>query len=528
MKMHCLSGVRVSFFLALFVLPLSIQLHAAAPVEPFESSGDFVPANEIDRLVLAGLTQAGIPPANLCSDEVFMRRVYLDMTGSLPPVSAVESFLRDANPNKRSALIDSLFLKPEFADYWTMKWCDILRVKAEFPVNLWPNAVQCYNRWVHDCVSANMPYDQFARALLTSSGSNFRVGPVNFYRAVQGRKPLSIASVVMLTLMGTRLDGWPDAEKKGMEAFFSRIAFKPTTEWKEEIVCNDPAASTTLTARFPDGKAVQIAPGQDPRVVFADWLVRGDNPWFTGAICNRVWWWVMGRGIVHEPDDIRPDNPPSNPQLLEYLQTELVKSKYDLRHVYKLILNSRTYQQSSIPQGDPKQAEALFGCYPVRRLEAEVLVDALNGIFGGKEEYSSPIPEPYTFLPDNQRAINIADGSITSQILEAFGRPSRDTGLESERNNNPTDSQRLQLLNSTYVEQRLSRGGGLDRITRGTLGNPGRAIDAIYMALLSRHATANEVAAAKQTFGSGKQAGNQAAVDLAWALINTKEFLYKH
>ncbi len=172
-----------------------------------------------------------------------------------------------------------------------------------------------------------------------------------------------------------------------------------------------------------------------------------------------MWYWLMGRGIVDPADDIRPDNPPSNPELLDYLAKELVDSHYDMRHVMRLILNSRTYQQSSIPQSDDPKAEALFACYPVRRLDAEVLIDALNWISGPLqgEEYENMIPEPYTFVPQTQPTIDLADGSITSPFLEMFGRPPRDTGLLSERNNTPSTAQQLQLLNSSQVQQKIAR-----------------------------------------------------------------------
>ena len=291
----------------------------------------------------------------------------------------------------------------------------------------------------------NKPYDAFVRELLTSSGSNFRVPPVNFYRAIQGHEPAAIAEAVALTWMGTRFEHWPEAQRDGMAAFFSRIAYKPTAEWKEEIVCLDPAPADALEAVFPGGVAVTIPPATDPRQVFADWLITDDNPWFARNIVNRIWAWLLGRGIIHEPDDLRPDNPPVNPELLAYLEKELATAHYDLRHLYRLILNSSTYQQSSIPQTDQPDAESLFAQYAVRRLDAEVLIDALTAIFGGGEGYSSPIPEPFTFIPDTQRTIALADGSITSAFLEMFGRPARDTGYESERNNQPTDAQRLHL-----------------------------------------------------------------------------------
>jgi len=497
-------------------------------VRPFESAGGFVSTNLIDAPVLAALKKRGIKPANLCSDEVFIRRVYLDVIGTVPRPMEVRRFLNNRRPNKRAVLIDALLARKEFADYWAMKWCDLLRVKAEFPINLWPNAVQAYHRWIRDALRDNTPYDRLARDLLTSSGSNFRVPPVNFYRAIQGQKPAAIAEGVALTFMGARMKHWPEARRSNMAALFSRVAYKKTAEWKEEIVCLDPAPSGPLQAAFPDGVSVRIPPGEDPRQVFADWLIAPDNPWFARNIVNRIWAWLLGRGIIHEPDDIRPDNPAVNPELLACLEKELVKAGYDLKHIYRLILNSSTYQRSSIPQGKHTDAEALFAHYRVRRLDAEVLIDALCSIFGGGEGYSSPIPEPFTFIPNYQRTIALADGSITSQFLEMFGRPARDTGLMSERNNQPTDAQRLHLLNSSRVQRRIERSWRLNELVQSNKKNRRYIIHALYMTILSRHPTQAELAAAEDYTRTKGLGPKRAADDLAWALINTKEFLYRH
>ncbi|MHC4470090.1 MAG: DUF1553 domain-containing protein [Planctomycetota bacterium] len=497
-------------------------------VPPFEAEGGFAAESPVDAAVLAGLEERSIEPAARCSDAVFVRRVYLDVIGTLPTAREVVAFLRDRRPGKRGRLIDALLTRDEFADYWSLKWCDLLRVKAEFPINLWPNAVQAYHRWVHDSIRENKPYDRFARELLTSSGSNFRVPPVNFYRAIQGRGPDALARAAALTFMGVRTESWPEARRAGLAAFFSRVSYKRTVEWKEEIVFPTPAPDGPLEATFPDGMKARIAADEDPRRVFADWLIRPENPWFTRSVVNRVWAWLMGRGIVHEPDDFRPDNPPMNPVLLGVLSKELVDARYDLRHLYRLILNSSTYQQSSIPRSDHPEAEARFAHYIVRRLDAEVLIDALCGITGTSEKYMSAIPEPFTFIPDEQRSIALADGSITSPFLEMFGRPARDTGLASERNNEPTAGQRLHLLNSTDIQRRIERSWKLAGVVRSARGDARRAIRALYLHILSREPTPQELAVAERYAKATRLSPKQAAEDLAWALINTKEFLYRH
>jgi len=502
--------------------------HAAAALSPFESSAWSVPANGVDTRVLRVLQQKGIEPAHPCSDEVFVRRVHLDVTGTLPEPSFVRQFLRDERTDKRALLIEHTLKREEYADYWTLKWCDLLRVKAEFPINLWPNAVQAYHRWIRTAVKENRPYDRFVRELLTSSGSNFRVPPVNFYRAVQSSEPSVLAEAVALTLMGTRIASWPPERRDGMAAFFSRVAFKGTDEWKEQIVYCDPTNRAPFEAMLPDGTSARVTEGCDPRLVFADWLISPQNPWFTRNIVNRMWSWLMGRGIIHEPDDIRPDNPPVNPELLRYLQGELVGAGYDLKHVFRLILNSRTYQQSMIAQGSRAKTEALFGCYPVRRLDAEVLIDALDWFGGTGQNYESRIPEPFTWIPKEQRTIALADGSITSTFLMMFGRPPRDTGLESERSNESTDAQRLFLLNSTDVYNRITRSIRLRRIMLEAGADRTKVMRGVYMTLLSREPTASELAASEGYWQNSGLSPDQAATDLAWALINSMEFLYRH
>lgn len=499
---------------------------------PFESRAKPVPKTEIDRLVAKELRKKKIASAPPCSDAIFIRRVFLDMIGTLPEPHEVRGFLKDRDPGKRAALIERLFEREEFADYWALKWCDLLRVKAEFPINLWPNAVQAYHRWIRDAVRNNMPYDEFAQALLTASGSNFRVPPVNFYRAVQGQEPSTLAAAVALTFMGARYDTWPEARRQEMAAFFSRVRFKTTAEWKEEIVSLDPTHIEPLDAVLPDGRGISIAEGKDPRVAFADWLIAKENPWFARNIVNRIWSWLFGRGIIHPTDDIRPDGSPVIPELLPYLEKELVKTDYNLRHIFTLILNSRTYQQSSISRSDHALAETLFAHYPVRRLEAEVLIDAICWVSGTRESYSSPIPEPFTFIPEEHRTIALEDGSISSQFLELFGRPARDTGLEGERNNEPTEAQALHLLNSTHVLKKIKDSRRLRSLMKRGWRNErrqSRMIQDLYLTILSRYPTDEEEATIRDyIMNNGVESARDSAFDVVWALINSKEFLYRH
>ena len=515
-------------------LPLLLSCASLlAQVQPFEASAiRRAPKSRIDVLVEARLQQLGLAPSLPCADEVFVRRAFLDVTGTLPTLTETRQFLTDRRPRKHAALIDALLHRPEFVDYQTMQWCDRLRVKAEFPVNLWPNAVQCYERWLHDSLQQNVPYDRFVQDLLLSSGSNFRDGPVNFLRATAEKTPHGLAKVAALSFLGARSELWPQAVQDGLQRCFAKVAYKGTGEWKEEIVYFDDSlpigpdgSRGPFEVVLPDGSRANVAADQDPRTAFTDWLLHDGRSWLAKVQCNRIWYSLLGRGIVHEPDDFRTDNPPVNPELLDFLADEFIRSGWDQRHVYRLILTSATYQRSSIPAVDDDRAAANFACYSIRRLEAEVLIDALCQLTGTREQYQSPIPEPFTFLPPQQRALHIGDGSITSSFLELFGRPPRDTGMCDERNNQPTGPQRLHLLNSSHVQKKLLNGGQLAQVLRNKRGRP---MIELYMTILSRTPTAEELTAIEQYGKTGVANARQVAEDVAWALINSAEFLYRH
>lgn len=521
-------AANIRRWLGLAVLVAASALFAASP---YEDPGPLPPPTQLDQLVAARWQALNITPAPLCSDPVFVRRVYLDVTGTLPTAAEARQFILDRSPEKRRVLIDRLLASDACADYLAMKWSDLLRIKAEFPINLWPNAAQAYHRWVRDAIRRNEPCDQFARELLTASGSNFEVPPVNFYRAMQNRSPVGIAQTVALTFLGERAENWPANELANLAVFFANVGYKSTAEWKEQIIYFDPASTNAAAlhgavrpATFPDGETVTLSPNRDPREVFAAWLVR--NPQFARCLVNRAWSWLLGRGIVQEPDDFRADNPPSNPELLAYLEQKFVASNFDFKQLYRLILNSRTYQLAAITSNHRPEAAANFASYPLRRLDAEVLIDALDQVTGAHEEYSSAIPEPYTFIPDNMRSVALPDGSITSSFLEMFGRPPRDTGQQSERNNRITAAQKLYLLNATQMQRKIER-SQMVKFQSAAGRKPADVVTGMYLGILSRFPTAAESRTAMAYFESGI-GRRQAVIDLAWALMNSTEFLYRH
>lgn len=501
-------------------------------IQPYEAEQFVTRQGEIDKIVFEGMRKAKVEPARPCSDEVFLRRVSLDVAGRLPTLEETRSFLKDPDNRRRERLIDELLASEDYIDYWTMRWCDVLRVKSEFPINLWPDAVQAYHRWIREQVAANRPYHEMATELLTASGSNFREPAVNFFRAVPGKGPEPIAAAVALTFMGSRIEHWPAPMRKDLEDLCGSVIFKPTSEWKEVIVCPDPGRFKAFTLRLPDDTEVEVEPGADAREAFAAWLTSPRNEVFARAGANRIWAWVFGRGVVHEADDLRPDNPPGVPGLLEHLAATFAADGYDQRKLLRRILNSRTYQLSFIPRSNDPRVPELFAAYPVRRLEAEVLLDALCSLTGRKEGYMSPIPEPFTHVPPSDRSVRLADASITSPFLEMFGRSSRDSGLLSERDNDMTAAQKLYLLNSNSLQQQLRNSPALRDITRVRRNRgPREVVESVYLRLLSRKPTYEEYGVALGERAALRKSGAPSAdkvEDLVWALINSKEFLHRH
>lgn len=509
-----------------------LGLHlTAAPLRAesvFEVEGTETNRSKLDQITFQAWEELQLPPTRQCSDAVFIRRVFLDTIGTLPKAAEVQTFLQSRATHKRGHLIDQLLERAEYADYWAMKWSDTLRLKAEFPVNLWPNAAQAYHRWLRESLQENKRYDQLVRELLTASGSNFRTPPVNFYRAMQDRSPQGMAQTVALTFMGCRAEQWPPEKLAGLAAFFSFLQSKSTGEWKEEIIFHDPAKTNAHTqAMFPDGQRVTLQPELDPRLTFAAWLTSGNNRWLARSLANRTWFWLLGRGIVHEPDDLRPDNPPTNSALLAHLEVEFIASGYDFKQLLRLILNSQTYQLAAGPTGADPRAEENFACYAVRRLDAEVLIDAICGLTGSTEKYSSAIPEPFTFIPEDFRAIALPDGSITSPFLEMFDRPPRDTGFALERNNRMTAAQRLHLLNSSHIQRKIAASRLVQTLATAR-GGSGGGVNGLYLAVLSRPPTAAESTVVVDYLNAAGRQRRDAAVDIVWALLNSPEFLYRH
>lgn len=485
--------------------------------------------NPIDKVIAEHLQTRGLKPAKKCSDAVFLRRVTLDLTGRIPTPQAVENFLHDKSPNKRENLVDSLLASEEFVNYMSLRLGDILRIKAEFPINLWPNAAQAYTRFIRKSLADGIGWDKMARRMLTSNGSNFRVGEVNFMRAMQSRTPESIASCTALAFMGMRFDKMPEDKRYALTSFFERIAYKSTKEWKEEIVFDDPSKRAPFVSTLPDGKSVAISADVSPRSAFADWLVKKGNPYFSRAFANRAWAWIFGEPIVAPIDDMFfSANRPTSARLLNTLGHQFKKSGYDIRALLKLITTSSAYSQSFIPDpsNKPEEARKNFAVYPTRRLEAEIIIDSICAVTGTTEIYSSTTPEPYTTMPDYYAATDLPDGSVTTSFLELFGKSPRDTGYADERVSLPSASQKLHMLNSSQILRKISN----SRYSHKIFYLPYETgFYQLYLKILSRRPTRAEL----KTFEAYKPEGRnfrqwEAMVDTMWALFNSDEFSNRH
>lgn len=476
----------------------------------------------LDAVVALRLKALGVEPAPPCSDAAFVRRAYLDVLGTIPTLAEARAFLADRRPDKRGRLVDELVERDAFADHAALRLCRVLRVRAEFPVNLWPHAAQTYHRWVRDALRDRMPFDRFAHALLTASGSSVRVPPANFWRAVPRRDPATLAASVALTFLGARTERWPKARAEGFAALFARVGYKTTAEWKEEVVFFDRTRPSAKSAALPDDTPVRLAPDEDPRRVFAAWLAGPGRRELARALANRVCAWLVGEAPVEEADDLGPHNPPSHPELLDLLEREVLRTGFDLVHLHRVLLRSSVYQRAVRPS-EAAGRTAPFAARRLRRLDAEVLIDAVNAITGTTEDYESRVPEPWSYLPTDQRAVALPDPSVTSPFLELFGRSPRVTGRASESEPGlPTEAQRLHLLNSTHVRRKVSEGPALGRLVR-SFAWPREAYDAVYLTVLSRYPTPEEVEAVADHRGEGQSVADT-ALDLAWALLNTIEF----
>ena len=485
----------------------------------------------IDTLVWNKLQRLGIQPSPLADDASFLRRVTLDVIGTLPTGAEARAFLQDPDPNKRAKWIDSLLQRPEYADYWAMKWTDLLRADK---TRITPQGTVGLSRWLHRQFAENRPYDQLVRDVLLVQGPVQSESPAGFYKALE--KPEVAARSFSQLFLGVRIEcaqchhhpseKWSQDDYAGLVGFFTGVSVKPLPEGTEAVVSRGgadaphPRTGQPVAARPLGAPAPDLKRATDRRRALADWTTAPDNAFLARAIANRLWAHYFGRGLVEPIDDLRATNPATNEPLLDALAQHLRDVKYDLKAFTKTLLNSTVYQLSSETNDTNSTDRQHFSHAVPKALPAEVLLDAVSQTTG--------IAEKFNGWPEGIRAIQVWDNRMPSYFFRIFGRPVRATVCECERSNEPSISQALHLMNSPEIQEKLThRKGQARRLALGQLP-PEQVAAELYLATLSRLPTETERPLIEETFavhGSDRQA---AVEDLLWALLNTKEFLYNH
>lgn len=499
--------------------------------QPFEWPASIAPSNFIDEAVFAKLRKLQMLPAERCSDEIFVRRAYLDVVGLLPTPAEFERFMADGAADKRARLIDELLGRPEFPELWAMKLAEILRVES---TRLNTKGVEIYSAWLRDAVQQNVPLNQIARQLLTGTGGNYHVPPANFY--IVESDPLLVAENVAQAFLGIRIqcaqchnhpfERWTQDDYYAFAAFFPQIGRKRAEDPRETIVFNSASGEVThprtgkpARPKFLGGATPDIPPGADRRAVFADWLAAPENPWFARCFVNRVWAHFFGRGIIDPPDDVRVTNPASHPELLDALARQFVERNYDIRALVRDICASRTYQLSTVPHETAAHDRRNLAAATLRRLPAEQLLDAVST--------ATETAEKFAGLPLGARAVQVSDARSGSYFLETFGRPARQTPCTCERRDEPSLSQALHLMNGATVWDKIrSPAGRLTRLLNAQTPTE-RMIDELYVATLTRRPTDAECAAAA-TYLAAAGDTRKGLEDLFWALLNSNEFVFQH
>lgn len=505
----------------------------SALVPQTESTPTIAPAvetNFIDKLVTAKLQRLNIAPSPPCDDAEFLRRVTLDLIGTLPTAAEARRFLDDDRTDKRARWVDELFDRPEFADYWALKWSDLLRVDRQA---LGHKAARDYYEWIRESFATNKPLDQFARELLTADG------PVNerpegaFYRVMN--KPGDLAGTVAQVFLGVRIacaechhhpyDRWSQTDYYGMASYFAPLTRKQLSNTYIVAAVGKPTMKHPRTEAaiqpYPLGESMpETPPLGDPRPALAEWMTSEKNPWFARNMANRAWAHLLGRGLVEPIDDVRATNPPTNPELLDALAQHLVDAKFDYRALLRTIVGSSTYQRSSMPNASNERDEQNYSRSLFRRMDAEVLFDAVCETTGVAEKFAGS--------PAGTKAVQLWDSRVAHYFLRLFGRPIRMTACACERTVEPNVSQVLHLLNSPELQAKLEHGGGRIAKLSATHSAAEDLAEEMYLTFLSRYPTDAERAAATTYLSRAGVDRKQAAQDLAWSLLNTLEFAFNH
>lgn len=513
-----------------------------APVKNLPAARNFV-----DEHVFANLKQLGIPPSPVCDDAIFLRRVTLDIAGRLPTEKEATAFLASPKSDKRDAVIDRLLRSPQYADFFASKWVPLLKNRRDNASDITSNFA--FHAWIRDSLLANVPYDQFVRELLAATGTVIGNPPVAWYKRVKDPKE-QLEDVAQLFL-GVRMqcaqchhhpfERWSQDDYYSLAAFFSQIGRKPTATRGEDLIFHKRGIATAKNVKSGEllrpaalGDDVgEIAPDEDPRLRLADWMSSKDNPFFAKALVNRYWKHFFKRGLIEPEDDIRDTNPPTNPELLAALEKHFISSGFDLKDLVRQITRSRTYQLSAMPNEHNKADRQNYSRYYPKRLQAEVLLDAVDDMTGAVTVFAN--------LPRGTRAIALPDNSYnkSSAFLRVFGRPNSQSVCECERVQTSSLAQSLHLINSAEMKSKLATANGRAATLAKSASPQEEKIASLYLAAFSRQPRAAELRTAIDYLNEPlvdakgqpvekNKAARQNFQDLIWALVNTKEFLFNH
>lgn len=486
--------------------------------------------NYIDTLVHQKLKKLRIQPSEVCSDEEFLRRVTLDITGLLPMPEEYQRFISDSSPDKRAKLIDDLLERKEFVEIWVMKWAELLQIRTT-PQISYKSMLRYYN-WLQERIAHNVPVDVMVQELLSASGGTFSNAATNYYQGETDT--LKVAENVAQVFMGMRIqcaqchnhpfDRWTMDDYYGFAAFLAQIGRKQGEDPREVIIFNSgsgeirhPVDNRVMAPKFLGGPVPDVQ-GKDRREVLAKWLASPDNPYFARNLVNIVWAHFFGRGIIHEVDDVRVSNPPSNPELLDELARRFTESKYNFKQLVRDICNSRTYQLSTVTNQTNEGDERNFSHAVPRRLRAEILLDAISQVTETKNKFPG--------LPLGARAVQIANGATSTYFLTTFGRASRETVCSCEVVMEPNLSQALHLINGETVHEKIRQGGVVPRLLQQGM-TPDQVIDELYVRCLTRKPTSAEKQQLLALVAEQTDAKN-ALEDVFWALLNSREFIFNH
>jgi hypothetical protein len=500
--------------------------------------------NFVDALVLSKLETLNIEPSGQCTDSEFIRRAYLDATGTLPSVNEVKEFLLTDDKDKRQKLVERLLASESYVDYWAYKWSDLLLLSDNKATagnkKLNPAAVRSFYSWIRTSVQENKPWDKMVRELLTSTGSSRENGALNFYQI--HKDPVRLTENTTVAFMGLRLtcarchnhplEKWTQVDYYKMANLFARVRQKAGDTPGEIVVVNaisgnidHPRLNKPLPPAPLDGKEISLESLQERREILAEWLTSPQNQSFSRTIVNRVWASFMGRGLADPVDDIRSTNPPSNEPLMNALVADFVKSGYDIKHLCRVILSSAAYQRSWKTTPANVNDDRYFSHYLARRLPAEVVLDAVSQV--------TQVPTLFSGFSKGTRALQLPDTSVDSYFLDAFGRPQRATTCDCERDAQPNLRQALHVINGETLNQKLAaEEGWIHTALKQNLSDKA-VVETLYLSAYSRYPSEMELSEAVRLLetasqGKGPNAKREAVEDFAWAILTGKEFVFNH